>query len=544
MIGVPKFMRAFALLLLLSSGTLAVASVSVSAPANGSTVGTTVQYVASATSSCSKGISAMGIYTAPGLLAYSSAGAALNTTLTLNPGVYNTTVEEWDNCGGASTTPITITVGSGGSGGSAQVTVTSPKANSTVGSTVQYVASATSPCSKGVSAMGIYTAPGVLAYSSAGAELNTTLTLNPGVYNTTVEEWDNCGGAATAPITITVGSGGSGGGSGGSAQVIVTAPKTNSTVSSPVQYEASATTPCSKGVASMGIYTASGLLAYSTKGAELNTTLTLNPGVYNTTVEEWDNCGGAATTPITITVGSGGGGGDSGTFTNLHQEPGWNGYALLPPLYDICNSCVPSGPQATWSMTQKISSPSLSGNSSKMSIGGDTDYADILWNNHLIGNFSTQGMPDNNHTIIPNLYNFTYDVYFYVDDANISQALEFDINEFVGGNSYIWGHECRIAGGNEWDIWDNPGQKWHPTGVACNPLSNAWNHLTLQVQRTSDNQLLFQSITLNGATATLNYYENPTATTWYGVTINYQQDGNYEQTPYSVWLDELNFSYW
>jgi hypothetical protein len=113
----------------------------------------------------------------------------------------------------------------------------------------------------------------------------------------------------------------------------------------------------------------------------------------------------------------------------------------------------------------------------------------------------------------------------------------------VNGYSFIWGHECRIAGGNEWDIWDNPGQKWHPTGIACNPLANAWNHLTLQVERTSDNQILFQSITLNGVTSTLNYYENPTTTTWYGVTINYQQDGNYEQTPYSVWLDKLDFTY-
>ena len=101
-----------------------------------------------------------------------------------------------------------------------------------------------------------------------------------------------------------------------------------------------------------------------------------------------------------------------------------------------------------------------------------------------------------------------------------SQALEFDINQFVNGSSYIWGHECRIAGGNEWDIWDNSGQTWHPTRIPCNPLPNAWNHLVLQVQRTSDNQLLFQSITLNGVTSTLNYYENPTATTWYGITVN------------------------
>jgi hypothetical protein len=52
--------------------------------------------------------------------------------------------------------------------------------------------------------MGIYTAPGKLAYTVGGASLNTYLSLSPGTYNTTVQEWDNCGGAAKNPVTITV----------------------------------------------------------------------------------------------------------------------------------------------------------------------------------------------------------------------------------------------------------------------------------------------------------------------------------------------------
>ena len=316
----------------------------------------------------------------------------------------------------------------------ASVSVSIPANGSTVSSTVQYVASASSSCASGVSAMGIYTAPYQLVYTTPGAKLNTTITLNPGVYKTVVEEWDNCGGASVTPITITVGSG-----SGGSAQVTVTTPKTNSTVSSAVQYVASASSPCSKGVSAVGIYTAPGKLAYTTSGAQLNTTLTLSAGVYDTVVEEWDNCGGAAKTPVTITVGSGGST-SGGVFTNLHQQAGWTGYALLPPSYAICTSCTPAGPQTTWSMTQKISSPSLSGDSTRMDVGGGTVYSDVLWNNHLIGNFSSQGMPDNNQTIVPSLHSFTYDVYFYVEDPSVSQALEFDINQFVGGKSYIWGH--------------------------------------------------------------------------------------------------------
>jgi len=256
----------------------------------------------------------------------------------------------------------------------------------------------------------------------------------------------------------------------------------------------------------MGVFTNSGTLAFKVSGAKLNTSLSLTPGTYNTTVQEWDNCGGSATTPVTITVSqSAAGGSNSGapppsgnTFSNLHQGGGWTGYGLLPLSYSICNSCSPNGPQVTWAMKQGVSSPSMSGNATEFDIGGKTQYADALWNNHLIGDFSSHGLPDADKKINANTHNFTYDVYFYGTNIPASEALEFDINQFVDGQSFIWGHECRITGGHQWDIWDNQGQKWHPTGIACNPNNNAWNHLTIQVQRTSDNHLLFQTITLNG----------------------------------------------
>src|SRR5437588_4527102 len=168
------------LCLVATLATSAFAGVSVTAPGNNITVATSVQFIATATTSCAKGVSAMGIYTAPYLLAYTVNGAPLNTSLTLNPGTYNTVVEEWDNCGGASTTPIKITVGGSPSSG---VHVTAPANMSAVGSPVNYVATANSTCSKGVAAMGIYTAPGVLAYVVNGSTLNTNLSHSAGTYN-------------------------------------------------------------------------------------------------------------------------------------------------------------------------------------------------------------------------------------------------------------------------------------------------------------------------------------------------------------------------
>jgi len=414
----------------------------------------------------------------------------------------------------------------------AGVTVTSPANGGTVSGPVPFDASSTTTCSKGVASMGIYTAPGVLAYVSNGSVLSTSLNLSPGTYDTVVEDWDYCGGAGTTPVKITVTSGGSTG-------VYVSAPSNNETVSSPVNFKATASTSCSKGVSSMGIYTAPGVLAYVVQGASMNYNLPMSPGKYNTVVEEWDGCGGASTAPVTITVGGGGGG---NSFSNLQRSGGWSGAGQRAPTFV---NCSPSPcDNIVFSMAQGVKSPSMSGASSQMYLAGSQGYGDGFWNNHLIGDGSSQGMLDSSHTIVPNLHNFTYDVYFWGSNLGLAQALEFDINQFVNNQGFIWGHECRVAGGNEWDVWDNVNQHWVPTGVSCYPNSNAWNHLTIQVQRTSDNQLLYQSITLNGKTNTLNQYYSPgSAPGWYGVTINYQEDGNSAQSPYSVYLDQLTFTY-
>ena len=169
--------------------------VSVSQPTT-QVVSSPVHFVASATTGCANGISAMGIYTAPGQLAYVVNGATLDTYLTLSPGSYNTVVEEWDNCNGAASTDVPLTV-------TANVAVTSPIGKLTL-SPVHYTATAATSCAQGISAMGIYTAPGKEVYVVQGSTLDTHLKLSPGTYDTVVQEWDNCGGGASTHVPLTV----------------------------------------------------------------------------------------------------------------------------------------------------------------------------------------------------------------------------------------------------------------------------------------------------------------------------------------------------
>ncbi|MFZ0807561.1 MAG: hypothetical protein WAN03_15305 [Candidatus Sulfotelmatobacter sp.] len=249
------------------------------------------------------------------------------------------------------------------------------------------------------------------------------------------------------------------------------------------------------------------------------------------------------------TTGGSGGTGTSGSssggnsFANLQRSGGWGQYGQGPPSFVDCSPSPCDG--ITFSMAQGVNSPSMTGSAAAFNLGGSAIYSDALFNNHLIGAFSSQGMPDSDNTLVPALHTFTYDVYFYGDNLALSQAVEFDINQFFDSTGFIWGHECRIAGGNQWDVWDNVNARWTPTGIACNPNSNAWNHVTIQVQRTAGNQLLYQSITLNGETHNVNltFAPGPAPSNWYGVTINYQMDGDSRQDPYNIYLDKLTFSY-
>ena len=229
-------------------------------------------------------------------------------------------------------------------------------------------------------------------------------------------------------------------------------------------------------------------------------------------------------------------------FSHLQSSGGWAQFGQKGPSYVDCSPSPCNG--ISFSMTQNVSSPSMSGHATEFNVGGSAPFSDGLWNNHLIGPSSSQGMPDDNQSIVPGLHDFTYDVYFYGDNFGPSQALEFDINQFFGNMGFIWGHECRVASGNEWDVWDNRNGYWKHTGIPCHPNPNAWNHLTLKVQRTSDDQLVYQSITLNGVTNNLNWtFGHGSAPGWYGVTINYQMDSDSRPDSYNVYLDDLTFSY-
>jgi hypothetical protein len=267
----------------------------------------------------------------------------------------------------------------------------------------------------------------------------------------------------------------------------------------------------------------------------IDTYVSLSSGTHTLMVKAWDNAGTIYQSSVGVTVGgstapapsatpSG-----SGSF-NIDQQSGWGSC-------DACAGAGGNGPTAAFSMSQNHSSPSLDGRSAQFFLGGSTPYSDALWWKKVL----TESQVAQNRT----LHHFVYDAYFYITNPAAAQSLEWDINQFVDGKSYIWGNQCSYRSSGTWDIWDNINSHWVSTGIHCpTPTAYSWNHVVIEAERTSDNKLHYISFTLNGAKHYLNRYYAPKNTTWSGVTVNYQMDGDYKQTDYSTWLDKLNLNYW
>ncbi len=194
-------LRTTAVWLLLSVAALAAPTITLTSPQNGWTVNSPIYFAASAVSpSCAKGIDAMRIYAAPHVAVFSIEAPQFETFINLKPGKYDAVVQAWDNCGEMAKLSVKVTVLSGGG-----VTVYLPPNHAAGTSPLRFVASASSPgCAAGISAIRIYTAPGVEARTETANHLDTRLALLPGTYNTVVQAWDNCGHVFRVPISATV----------------------------------------------------------------------------------------------------------------------------------------------------------------------------------------------------------------------------------------------------------------------------------------------------------------------------------------------------
>ena len=308
-------------------------------------------------------------------------------------------------------------------------------------------------------------------------------------------------------------------------------------VSSPVHFVLSAS-PTSSSHAISGIeIDVDGAKKYYTHYSKLDTSISMGSGTRKIIIKAWDTSGSIQHKYLTLSVGgtqadtsssSTSTSGSTQTWSAIEEMDGWQSCSA-------CAGVAGSGPTASYYTKKGVSSPSKDGNSREFYLGGSTPYANVLYSKRLSGDA----------TLIRSKHHFIYDTYFYYTNGAAAQALEFDINQYIGGKSYIWGTQCNIRAGHTWDVWNNIDKRWVSTGVYCpTPATYSWNHVILEMERTSDNKLRYIAITYNGDKHYLNRYYSPRSTYYTGLTMNYQMDGNVRQEDYKTWLDKFKFSTW
>jgi len=520
----PKW--AFALSVL--SSLTAIAQVSVSSPANGATVGSPVHVVASANSA--NGIAAIRVWMDDNsvYLAYSS---SIDTNIPMSQGAHYVVVQAWDNYGNASKQVMTINVAASAtptsaSSSSAVVSVTSPSAGQTVGSPTHFVASAAQPDQNPITALQIYV-DDQLDYTADGARLDTYLNLGAGSHRAVVKSWNTAGQSYSQEVDFAVGSASSpaptpSGGPG----VTVSSPSNGGSSGSPIHVVASA--QAAGGIAAMHIYLDDNPV-FQTNASGLDTNVNAGSGSHNLVVQAWDNNGAVYKQAVSVTVSGG-----STPAPSPSPAPG-NGYYDIDQLsgWDSCNSCAGAGgvgPQVSYSLSQWRNTPSIDGQSAQFWLGGGYPYSGALWWKEL--------------TPQPSASHFTYDLYFYYQNANAPQAFEFDVNQVVNGGRYIFGTECNLKETGTWRVWDTTNAHWVNTGVVCNPSANNWNHMTWDLQRNSDGSYTFLAVTLNGQKQSINhtYWSKPEGGN--ELNVAFQLDSNYAGTEYSVWVDKIGLNYY
>lgn len=285
----------------------------------------------------------------------------------------------------------------------------------------------------------------------------------------------------------------------------------------------------------MQVYVDDGI-AFQSASAQIDARLPLPAGAHTLVVQAWDQDGNSfKSAPLHVVVQSTAApatpapapapppapSAPAPTIGQIQTQGGWDDC-------DVCAGEAGNGPHTAHGMQRGISSPSLSGASTRFDIGGTGWGAALFW------------LELGSHDDAQNL---RYDLDFYIDSTSSAQALEFDVNQTANGNKYIFGTECDFRNTGTWRVWNGPAHTWASTGVGCPmPDAGTWHHLTWEFQR-SGGQAHFVAVTLDGNRHDVGMAFDGLGQSGSGLDVAFQADLNASGGNVSVWLDNVGLSW-
>jgi hypothetical protein len=286
-------------------------------------------------------------------------------------------------------------------------------------------------------------------------------------------------------------------------------------VTSPVHFVANASPP--DPIYTMRLYVDGAAVLYSPT-TSIDQFIWMANGQHTIEIVAEDVAGYIATSTTTVNVTA-----QAPGVTNIQNLPDWTSCSAQ---LTTGMTCAAGLGVAVSSLAQHQEAPALDGSSGRFSLAGPHPYSNELYWSPFGGGNSVS--------------HFTYDLWFYLDDGNAPQSLEFDVNQAFGGTRWTFGTQCDFDQTGKWDLWDDSGGVWRPSNVPCNHFpSQTWIHLIWNFERVG-NKVHYISVSVADNSYNVDTYYTAQSN-WYQeeIDIAFQLDGNYQQHPYSVWLDEV-----
>ncbi len=509
--------------------------VTIGAPGASSQITGRTPFSATATSN-GLPITAMKVYldnANPEIASYNGNGTStltVNTTYSIANGNHSLTVNAWDTGGTLYQSIVSFTVSSTG------VVINAPGESAQVTNLVPFAATATSN-GLAVTSMKVYldfNSTPIGSYDGNGTSslaVNATYSVANGGHTLIVNAWDTGGQIYQSAVDFTMASTG----------VVINSPAQNAQVSSPVAFNATAT---SNGAAitamksyldfnntPVGTYNGNGT---STLNAQ--DSYSMNDGAHTLIVNAWDTGGQIYQSAVNFNSGSSSGfiniPSNATTLNNLDDATNWTD----------CNCGGTSGAAAQHS-DGTVSNPSTDGQSRDFFILNSSSPTSAINSWLWFSSF----------TNITTATNWVFDYYVSVDHPENATAIEFDGNQNGAGGNFVFGTECNYGANPSrntvWRFWDN--SHWNTTTLAC-PLTSSghWYHVQMHFVVNSSTQYTVQEIKVTDVTTNtvvtntnLGLTLSGTGSVDHGHSIDVQLDGK-NNLSFNVYYDQITVSRW
>ena len=250
------------------------------------------------------------------------------------------------------------------------------------------------------------------------------------------------------------------------------------------------------------------------------------------------SCGGSpstnAKTPTATSPGS--------SAPGAPPAPATPGTTVLDKLENTrtwlsCGNCANTGAAgavAKASFTPGIATPSEDGAATQFTISPTAPYSNAYW--------WLEHAPIRNQI---NALTYEFDLYIPAGMENLSQAIEFECQQIIGGWVYNFGWQAQY-GANIWRIFDYGLKRWDATPVVFTPFTpGTWHHIVSEFHNNlATHTVSHDALTVDGVRYAVGITHNAFHSGSFDKFTNaVQLDSNNRAQPYSIYVDRMRITY-